>query len=47
MLYLKDAANQNSEEAKRNITVMTQGDKLNQIKALRRHPRSVTTGALQ
>ncbi|PNF28885.1 hypothetical protein B7P43_G03853 [Cryptotermes secundus] len=43
---IEDAANQNSEESKRNIAVMTQGDKLNQIKALRRHPRSVTTGAV-
>jgi cell division cycle 14 len=43
---IEDAANQNGEDSKRNNAVMTQGDKLNQIKALRRHPRSVTTGAV-
>ncbi|PSN49835.1 Dual specificity protein phosphatase CDC14A [Blattella germanica] len=37
---------QKQEEQKRSMDQMTQGDKLNQIKALRRHPRSVTTGAL-
>ncbi|GLH16020.1 Dual specificity protein phosphatase CDC14A, partial [Gryllus bimaculatus] len=42
---IEDAANQNNGETKRN-SHMTQGDKLNQIKALRRHPRSITTGAL-
>ncbi|XP_069692889.1 dual specificity protein phosphatase CDC14C-like isoform X1 [Periplaneta americana] len=46
MELIEDAANQNTEESKRSIAIMTQGDKLNQIKALRRHTRSVTTGAL-
>ncbi|KAJ9580983.1 hypothetical protein L9F63_023844, partial [Diploptera punctata] len=46
MELIEDAANQNSDEPKRSIGQLTQGDKLNQIKALRRHPRSVTTGAL-
>ncbi|XP_068082597.1 dual specificity protein phosphatase CDC14C isoform X1 [Anabrus simplex] len=47
MELIEDAVNQNSEEPRRNTGLLTQGDKLNQIKASRRHPRSVTTGALR
>ncbi|XP_049780988.1 dual specificity protein phosphatase CDC14C-like isoform X1 [Schistocerca cancellata] len=42
---MEDATNQNNEEPASDIP-LTQGDKLNQIKAFRRHPRSVTTGAV-
>nr|CAD7459793.1 unnamed protein product [Timema tahoe] len=46
-LYKQLDIKKESEESQVTLSAMTQGDKLNQIKAQRRYPRSMTTGAIQ
>nr|CAD7263067.1 unnamed protein product [Timema shepardi] len=45
-LYKQLDIRKDSEESQVTLSAMTQGDKLNQIKAQRRYPRSMTTGAI-